>query len=210
MMYIRTIATTLFAALLLLAGTGLAQAQTTAGDREAQIRQLLEERDQEIKDLLGDQDSFTEAQRQELKTLINGLIDFRSMGRVALGPHWKDLSAAQRTEFVDVFSKVVQEQSLADLAPYRAPVTYQEIRVDGNTAYVETTSRHQGERIPVEYDLVYHDTDGGGAWRARDIVVDEVSTVEGYKRSFRSIIRRHGFDALMQSLHNKLEDVRGN
>lgn len=184
-----------------------AQAQP---DRKAEIRQLLDQRDRQIKAILGSSGSFTEAQRAELKTLINGLIDFRAMGREALGPHWHDISYNQQEEFIRVFSEVVKEQSLADLEPYRAPVTYQQISVEGDSAYVETTSMQQGERIPVEYDLVYRETDDGGEWRARDIIVDEVSTVDGYKRSFRSIIRRHGYDALMKSLHNKLKKVQNN
>ena len=210
----RSVCSFLLVGAVLLLAPAAAQAQTAASaDREAQIRQLLEERDRQIKDILGASGSFTDAQRRELKTLINGLIDFRTMGRTALGPHWSDLNREQRKNFVDVFGQVVKEQSLSDLAPYRAPVSYQEIRVADDTAYVKTTSRQQGERIPVEYDLVYRPdagTNGDGAWRARDIIVDEVSTVGGYKRSFRSIIRRHGYDALMKSLRNKLKEVRGN
>jgi phospholipid transport system substrate-binding protein len=208
----RSVCTFLLVAAVLLLAPAAAQAQTAGTDREGQIRQLLEERDREIKGILGEKDSFTDAQRRELKTLINGLIDFRAMGRTALGPHWSDLNREQRAKFVDVFGQVVKEQSLSDLAPYRAPVSYQEITVGDDSAYVKTTSRQQGERIPVEYDLVYRPdagTNGDGAWRARDIVVDEVSTVGGYKRSFRSIIRRHGYKALMKSLRNKLKEVRG-
>jgi phospholipid transport system substrate-binding protein len=207
----------LFAALLAVgpaAGPALgpqaAQAQSTApsSDREAEIRQILDQRDREIKSILGTQSSFTDAQRQELKTLVNGLIDFRAMGRTALGPYWNDLSYNQQVEFVDVFGEVVKEQSLSNLKPYRAPVTYEKIRVAGDSAHVETISRQASERIPVVYDLVYREggDDEAGEWRARDIVVDEVSTVGGYERSFRRIIQRHGYDALVNSLRKKLED----
>lgn len=211
MLHIRKIAAALFLVAAVLAGAPLqvAQAQTAGSnaEREAQIRQLLKERDRQIKDILGTQGSFSQAQREELMTLINGLIDFRAMGRTALGPHWGDLSNDQQTEFVKVFSQVVEEQSLSDLAPYRAPVTYEEISVSGDSAYVRTIAQQQGERIPVEYDLVYRSSEDGqgGEWRAEDIIVDEVSTVGGYKRSFRSIIRRHGYQTLMKSLRNRLK-----
>ena len=49
-------------------------------------------------------------------------------------------------------------------------------------------------------------TDDG--WLARDIVLDEVSTVEGYSRSFQTFIRKRGFDALMDNLNRKLEKIR--
>jgi len=41
-----------------------------------------------------------------------------------------------------------------------------------------------------------------------DIVLDEVSTVGGYERSFRRIINRRGFDALMNSLENRRARAR--
>jgi len=65
---------------------------------ESEIRTMLESRDQQIKSILnGDTSSFSTDQREELKTLINGVIDFRAMGQVALGPFWTDLSDDQKT-----------------------------------------------------------------------------------------------------------------
>ena len=40
---------------------------------------------------------------------------------------------------------------------------------------------------------------------ATDIILDEVSTVKGYARSFQSVIRKKGFDDLMERLENRLE-----
>ncbi len=193
----------LFLSALLLAGVLALPAQAQSADREQEIRQLLEQRDREIKTLLGDSQSLTDAEREELKALINGLIDFRAMGRAAPGPHWADLTPAQREEFVDVFADVVRAQSLADLDPYRAQVSYESIEVEGDNAHVETLATYEGERIPVAYALVYED----GQWRARDIIVDRVSTVGGYERSFQTVIRKRGFGALMESLREKRAEV---
>lgn len=195
-------------ALLLLIGglavPALAHAQEEAQDEAQEIRAMLEERDREIKDILGDRDSFTQAQRDELMDLVNGVINFRDMGRQALGPAWRDLSDAQRDQFVDVFSDIVRLQSLSDLEVYNSDVSYEEITVDGDSAYVNTNTIYQGTPTQVEYYMGKHD----GEWFVHDIVLDEVSTVGGYERSFRRIINRRGFDALMDSLESRRERAR--
>jgi phospholipid transport system substrate-binding protein len=180
-----------------------AQAQDAA---EQEIRTMLESRDQQIKSILdGDTSSFTEQQRSELKTLINGVIDFRAMGQVALGPFWEDLNADQQKEFVDVFQDIVRAQSLADLEVYNSRVTYDKITVSGDSAYVETQTEYEGTQTPVIYDLQKKDT----TWVAEDIVVDGVSTAESYARSFQTVVRKRGFDALMTSLKKKRDQVTG-
>ena len=170
---------------------------------EQEIRQMLEQRDQQIKSILQGDTTFTDQQREELKTLINGLIDFEAMGRQALGPFWNDLTEEQRAEFVDVFRDIVRSQSLADLEVYNSKVTYDEITVEGDSAYVVTTTSYQGTSANVEYDLARQDT----TWLAEDIIVDDVSTTQSYARSFQTVIRKRGFDALMESLRNKREQV---
>ncbi len=184
------------------AGQALAQ---DAAEREDEIRTLLEARDAEIKSTLGDAQAgnLSAQQRATLKTLVNGVIDFRAMGQAALGPYWKDLSADQKNEFIEVFSDIVREQSLANLEPYRAEVTYKNIDVTDDNAYVTTTTVYDGEPITVEYAMHYAD----GEWRATDIIIDQVSTVGGYERSFQTVIRKKGFDALMTSLRKKRQKI---
>ncbi|MFB6232576.1 MAG: phospholipid-binding protein MlaC [Salinibacter sp.] len=199
----RLFASALLAAILLLSvSVTPAQAQgesTTASE----IRQMLERRDQQIKSILRGTDDYTAKQRAKLKALINGVIDFRVMGRRALGPHWDDLSPEQRKEFVSVFSDVVRAQSMSDLGVYNSAVTYDQIEVHGDSAFARTQTTYEGRTTPVEYVLERRE----GEWRAEDIIVDGVSTVEGYARSFQTVIRQKGFDRLMESLRKKRKEA---
>jgi phospholipid transport system substrate-binding protein len=194
----------LFSGLLLLLGGGLlplqAQAQSATA---AEIRQMLEDRDQQIKSILGGDKDYTAEQRAELKELINGVIDFEVMAQRALGPHWEDLSAEQREEFVTVFGDVVRAQSMSDLGVYNSEVTYDQIEVHGDSAFVRTRTKYEGRSTPVEYVLERRE----GEWRAEDIIVDGVSTAEGYARSFQTVVRQRGFDTLMTSLRKKRDQV---
>lgn len=168
----------------------LAQSDTALG-----IRSLLEERDQEIKQLLS-VESLADTQREQLKDLINGVIDFEAMGETALGPHWGDLTANQKEEFVAVFSDIVRSQSVSDLDVYRSSVAYADISVDGTKAVVETVTSYKGTDTPVVYEM--HKAAQG--WMVTDIILNDVSTAQGYARSFQGLIRKRGFDVLMEKL----------
>lgn len=174
-----------------------------AQNAEQDIRQMLEERDQQIKSILQGDTTFSAEQRNELQTLINGLINFRAMGQTALGSFWDDLTKEQRTEFIEVFRAIVRSQSLADLEVYNSEVTYQTIDVESDSAFVRTTTTYRGTSADVEYVLKRTD----GTWRAEDIIVDGVSTAASYARSFQTVIRRRGFDALMNSLREKRDQL---
>lgn len=186
--------------LLLLLPYAAAAGPTAVTTDEDEIRTMLEERDREIKSILdGQADSFTDEQRDRLQSLINDVIDFRAMGQKALGPHWEDLSSDQREEFLDVFRDVVRLQSISDLEVYNSEVIIDRIDVESDSAFVRTTTTYRGSSAPVDYVLMRRD----GEWLAEDIIVDRVSTAESYERSFRNVIRRQGFDRLMEVLENR-------
>lgn len=194
----------LFAVSLFAAPAG---AQTTDKTAAQQIRAMMEQRNRDlkraVKPLIDNPKTATAQQRKKVEDLINDPIDFREMGRRALGPFWKDLTEVQRKEFVEVFSTIVRSQSLADLDVYNSTVSYEAISVVGDSAYVKTLTTYQDKQTPVEYLLGWR----SGTWWVFDVILDEVGTVEGYARSFQSVIRKKGFDALMNSLYKKRDKV---
>lgn len=173
---------------------------TAQSAEEAAIRQLMERRDRQIKTLLGPSGStYTESQREELKQIINGIIDYDAMAKIALQETYNQATVPQRTEFVKLFSQVIRDQSLAKLDVYRAQVIYNKITTDGKTAKVETTAILNSVRTPVWYTLEKR----GTQWVITDMAVDNVSTAESYRRSFQNVIRRRGFDGLLENLRRR-------
>jgi len=161
------------------------------------INEMLQNRDKEIKTLIGSKKKLSGAEQEKLRTLVNDVISFEAMGEAVLGKYWSKIDAKQQGEFVDVFGKIVRAQSLADLDPYRAKISYGDVIVD------KTKGVLNGVNTEIEYDLVKI----GNDWKVKDISLDKVSTVKGYSRSFRSVIRKKGFDKLMTSLNKKLAKI---
>lgn len=178
----------------------LALTSITAQSAEQEIRNMLDERDAEIKELLGPRGTeYTQEQRNQLKDIINDVIDFRAMSQHALGNTYDEISSEQREEFVSLFATIIRDNSLNRLDIYRAEVAYNEINVDGNKAKVKTTAQLENVRTPVDYNMEKKN----GEWMITDMWIDNVSTAESYNRQFQSIIRQRGFDALLQSLQRR-------
>lgn len=171
-----------------------------AQSEEDNIRTMLESRDQEIKELLGPSGTdYTQEQRDRLKDIINDVINYQAMADHALGDTYTEISEEEREEFVSLFSTIIRDNSLNRLDIYRAEVTYNQIAVEGNTATVETTAQLEDVRTSVDYNLQKFGED----WMITDMSIDQVSTADSYNRQFQSIIRRRGFDALLESLQRR-------
>jgi phospholipid transport system substrate-binding protein len=172
----------------------------SAQSAENEIRSMLEDRDEEIKELLGPSGTeYTQEQRDQLKDIINDVIDYRAMAQFALGNTYDEISDEEREKFVSLFSTIIRDNSLNRLDIYRAEVEYEEIEVNGDQAHVRTIAQLENVRTPVDYDLERRN----GEWMITDLTIDDVSTAESYNRQFQSIIRQRGFDALMQSLERR-------
>ncbi len=164
------------------------------------LMNFLEKRDREIKQLVGPEGTeYTDQQREQLKEMINGVIDFEAMAAYALQDTYDTLSNERKEEFVDLFSTIVRDQSLNNLDIYRAEVTYEDVDVNGQQARVVTMAELKNVRTPVIYQMEFRETE----WVVTDLNVDDVSTAESYRKQFQRIIRRKGFDSLMTTLRKR-------
>ena len=167
-----------------------------------EVRSLMVNRDTQIKELVGPEGTeHTDQQRETLRSMINDIVDYESMARIALHTTFNTITDEQSREFVYLFSTIIRDQSLTNLNIYRAEVIYDNISIDGNKAVVETTAIMGDVRTPVSYNLEKR-TNG---WFITDMAIDNVSTAESYRRSFQNIIRRRGFDALLDNLRNRAQ-----
>lgn len=168
------------------------------------ILSLLNARDEQIKSILGPEGTqYTAEQRNRLKEIINGIIDFSRMARYALDATFDTISTSQQTEFVSLFASIIRDQSLNKLDIYRARIRYDSVRVDGSRASVSTLAEYDQVRTPVSYAM----WQGPDGWVITDMVIDDVSTAESYRRQFQSIIRQRGFEALLGSLRRRAERI---
>jgi len=168
--------------------------------KAGEIKVLLENRDEQIKKLLGEEgSSYSDAQMNELKDIINGIIDYDAMAKIALQETYDEITVEQKNEFVEVFGTIIRDQSLAKLDIYRASVNYESIEVENSKAFVKTIASLKDVKTPVSYNMEWKNK----KWMITDMQIDNVSTAESYQKSFQGVIKKKGFDSLMKSLRKR-------
>ncbi len=190
----------IIALLLVAASSGLSLAIGLNDSND--VKQLMQRRDAEIKALMGPKGTkHTAEQTEKLKSIINDMVDFETMAKMALQDTWGVATPAQQREFVDLFSKIIRDQSLAKPDIYRASVTYEDVSVNGTTAMVKTIAVFENVRTPVSYAMAKK----VNKWFITDIVIDNVSTAASYQKSFQNTIRRRGFESLLDALRKRAD-----
>jgi len=143
--------------------------------------------------------------KTQLTAALGELLDYAELARRALGPDEARATPAQRTEFSALLRQLVERSYQKNL---ESTVDY-EIRYVGAagqptnvTVRTMARSRSNGREPEVSIDYSMHQV--GGAWRVFDVATDGVSLVRSYRDSFRRIIARDGFDALLVKLRERI------
>ena len=139
--------------------------------------------------------------RERLKDILNGLMDFDELSKRALGRNWDARTPAQQAEFVNVFRELVRASSVRKLGIHRADsVTYRPAQVNGAQATVTTVAWKDRRSAEIVYQM--HQV--GGEWMAWDVIVDGSSTMRTYRDSFTKEINSSSFDAMFARLKDRL------
>ncbi|MDT8369173.1 MAG: ABC transporter substrate-binding protein [Longimicrobiales bacterium] len=146
-------------------------------------------------------DEVPESVREELKDVINGLLDFRELSRLALARHWADRTPEEQEEFIDLFRELVRNSSVQKLEVYKADSTvYEPASIEGDKATLVTRAFKGSSEIEIEY--LMHRVDG--EWLAYDVVVDGSSTMRTYRDSFIRELQSTSFEAMMRRMRDRL------
>jgi phospholipid transport system substrate-binding protein len=149
--------------------------------------------------------SATAERREKLRQIIAPHFDFADMARSALGYHWRTLSQAQREQFVNLFTGLLEASYMGKIEGYRdQKIDYIKETRDGDYAQVNTNIvSHGNEPILVNYRL----KQSGGTWKVYDVLVDQISLVGNYRNQFNRIINAKGYATLIQAIKRKKRQI---
>lgn len=138
--------------------------------------------------------------RRMLEEAIAARFDYAEMSKRALAFYWRPLTAAERTEFVDLFRSFLSDRYAEKIEGYAGEqVFYLSERIEDGYAEVRTELRSSKVDIPMDYRLYVK----GGQWHAYDMIVDGVSLVKNYRSQFNKIIRERSYQGLVQKLRDR-------
>jgi phospholipid transport system substrate-binding protein len=141
-----------------------------------------------------------------VRRIADDIFDFEETARRAMAQHWRALTAPQRTEFVEVFSDLLERAYMSKIELYRdEEIQYPGERVEGDFAIVSTRIiTTKGTEVPIVYRMLRR----GERWRVYDVSIEGVSLVANYRTQFNSIIRTSSYDELLGKMRSRVEEMR--
>ena len=155
--------------------------------------------------------------REKLRSMSLQYFDFDSMAKSTLGYHWRDLTPAQRDQFVPLFTEFIQDAYLSKMEQ----ATVEKIRQEEQTAKVRflkqtyfgsdyaevfTTVALQDQPDPLEVNYLMYQR--AHQWRVYDVTVAKISLIANYRNQFNRIINSQGYLKLIADLQAKREQLR--
>ncbi|OLB51300.1 MAG: hypothetical protein AUH99_07715 [Candidatus Rokubacteria bacterium 13_2_20CM_2_70_11] len=141
----------------------------------------------------------------EIKRIARELFDFDEIARRALSRHWAGRTPVQHTEFVGLFTDLLERSYMNRIEAYAGErIVYTGEAVDGTFATVRSKVITQ-RRTELGIDYRMHLR--GSRWQVYDVLIDGVSFVSTYRSQFDRVIQAESYGALVERLRKRSLDT---
>jgi phospholipid transport system substrate-binding protein len=143
--------------------------------------------------------------RVAVRKIANDIFDFGETARRSLGRHWQARTPAERDEFVQLFSDLLERSYISKVELYGGEkIQYLGDTIDGDQAKVQTKLLTKGgSDIPIEYRM----SRKGDRWLVYDVIIEGVSLVANYRTQFNKIIQTSSYQELVKKMKTKQEEL---
>ena len=149
-------------------------------------------------EMAGEQNAL---QRQAAVLAAAGTIfDFGEMAKRSLGQHWAARTPAERTQFVALFTDLIQHSYINKVDQHSgAKMSFTGETIDGDLAVVRTAiPLNNGKEMPLEYRM----HNANARWQVYDLSIDGISLLSNYRAQFNKIIRIDSYETLVTKLQS--------
>ena len=144
--------------------------------------------------------------RVAVRKIANDIFDFNETAKRSLGRHWQGRTPAEREEFVQLFTDLLERSYISKVELYGGEkIQYVSDTIeDGTQAKVQTKLMTKaGGEIPIEYRM--HKKND--KWLVYDVIIEGVSLVANYRTQFNKIIQTSSFQELVKKMKVKQEEL---
>ena len=153
-------------------------------------------------------ESKTKDRRTAVRKIANDIFDFGETARRSLGRHWQARTPAEREEFVQLFSDLLERSYISRVELYGGEKIHylgDSVEPDQSQAKVQTKLiTKSGSDIPIEYRM---HRKGGDRWLVYDVIIEGVSLVANYRTQFNKIIQTSSYQELVKKMRTKQEEL---
>jgi phospholipid transport system substrate-binding protein len=191
-------------AALVLAVTTLTGRSALAGAPTEQLRAQIDRVLKTLEDPELKKENRAKDRRGAVRKIANDIFDFSETARRSLGRHWQGRTPAEREEFVQLFTDLLERSYISKIETYGGEkIAYLGDTIEADQAKVQTKLITKNGEIPIEYRM--HKT--GDRWLVYDVVIEGVSLVANYRTQFNKIIQTSSFQELMNKMKNKQQEL---
>ena len=176
-----------------------ADAATGKESVEKQVNKILEK----LKDPAFKEQS-RDAKIAEVRKIINEIFDYSELSKRTLGRNWKKFSDAQKTEFISLFSALLENVYADRILAYTHEVIEFGKETELKKGRVEVESNiitSDNKKVPLNYRMILKDNQ----WRVYDVVIEGVSMVKNYRSQFQDILSKKSPEELLETLRKKTQ-----
>jgi phospholipid transport system substrate-binding protein len=188
------------------AGLALGAAPAVAGAPLDQLRLQIDRVLKVLEDPELKKEARAKDRRVAVRKIANDIFDFTETAKRSLGRHWLARTPAEQSEFVQLFSDLLERSYLSKIEIYGGEkIQYVSDTIEGgDQAKVQTKIVTRGtSEIPIEYRM--HKK--GERWLVYDVIIESVSLVSNYRTQFNKIIQTSSFQELVKKMKTKQEEL---
>lgn len=140
--------------------------------------------------------------RAAVRKIANEIFDFGETARRSLGRHWQARTPAEREEFVQLFTDLLERSYISRVELYGGEkIQYlSDVVESSDQARVLTRLLTKGGgEIPIEYRM-HRKAD---RWLVYDVIIEGVSLVSNYRTQFNKVVQTESYEALVQRLKER-------
>jgi phospholipid transport system substrate-binding protein len=176
----------------------------TAGAPSDQLRTQIDRVLKTLEDPDLKQEGRAKERRLAVRRIANDIFDFGETARRSLGRHWQPRTPAERDEFVQLFSDLLERSYISRVELYGGEkIQYLGDSTEGDQAKVQTKLLTKGgSEIPIEYRMHRK----GERWLVYDVIIEGVSLIANYRTQFNKIIQTSSYQELVRKMKTKQEE----
>ncbi|WP_119677813.1 MlaC/ttg2D family ABC transporter substrate-binding protein [Indioceanicola profundi] len=155
--------------------------------------------------------SVGEAERKQVfRDLLTENFDVQTIGRFVLGPHWRNATPEQQSEYMDLFQRMIVEvyaQRFSEYSGEQFKVTGAQPAGSRDAVVTSQVLRPNGPPVNVAWRVRGRDD----SFKIVDVIVENVSMSQTQRSEFSSVIDNNGgrFDALLNALRQRIQTADG-
>ncbi|HHH27264.1 MAG TPA: ABC transporter substrate-binding protein [Polyangiaceae bacterium] len=150
------------------------------------------------------------AQQKQLREMFDRFLEYDTFAERSMGKKWKTLDAAQKKEFTDLLTQLIRnnyKRNLTKLLDFDIRYEAEQAKKDG--VLVNSVATHKKDKREPPFELDFLMAKRGGKMKIIDIITEGASMTKTYRAQFLRILRKDGYDKLIQKMKDKLAKDEG-